>query len=320
VSLPILYYSTDASAPTLTGTAGDLVNVLTACLVNGYGAKAAAGWTRSFSGSNGAVYRQGGGNGFAVSVDDNASGAGGAAEALARGYEAPSGVGAGTGPFPTVAQLSNGIVIRKSATVSAALRTWMVAADDRTFYLFVQTGDGAGTYLAFGFGDLYSMLPGDAYRTFICGRHVANSAVLTNDNLDLISGSTIATMNGHYFARSWAGSGGSTGFFKSGDGSSLASVAATGMRGNIPFTNPTDGGIYVARVYMRDSVTAPINSLRGWMRGFWHWCHSQNAPVDGDEFTGSPGSILAGRTMHIVRGSGNSGVYCIETTNWDTSS
>lgn len=39
------YRSDDASAPTLNGQAGSLIDVLKACLVDGYGAKAGAGWT-----------------------------------------------------------------------------------------------------------------------------------------------------------------------------------------------------------------------------------------------------------------------------------
>ena len=52
-----VYLSTDASAPTLDGNVGSLITVLDAVLVNGYGAKAAAGWTKAFSGTNKAAYR-----------------------------------------------------------------------------------------------------------------------------------------------------------------------------------------------------------------------------------------------------------------------
>ena len=53
---PTLYQSTDASAPTISGTVGSLITVLDAVLVDGYGSKAAAGWTKVFSGTNRAVY------------------------------------------------------------------------------------------------------------------------------------------------------------------------------------------------------------------------------------------------------------------------
>ena len=58
-----VYSSTDASAPVLTGQVGSLIAVLDACLVNGYGTKTAAGWTKPFAdASNTAVYRSGSGS------------------------------------------------------------------------------------------------------------------------------------------------------------------------------------------------------------------------------------------------------------------
>ena len=42
MTAPTIYRSTDASAPVLTGEVGKLVDLLDACLVNGYGAKSAA--------------------------------------------------------------------------------------------------------------------------------------------------------------------------------------------------------------------------------------------------------------------------------------
>ena len=43
-----VYRSTDAGAPLLTNSNGSLIAVLKACLVDGYGSKASAGWTAPF--------------------------------------------------------------------------------------------------------------------------------------------------------------------------------------------------------------------------------------------------------------------------------
>lgn len=51
------YMSSDSGAPIMNGTQGSLVNVLDAILVNGYGSKSPAGWTKPFSGTSKAVYR-----------------------------------------------------------------------------------------------------------------------------------------------------------------------------------------------------------------------------------------------------------------------
>src|SRR5262245_26448894 len=131
-----VYRSTDSSAPTLSGTAGDLVNVLDKCLVAGYGSKTAAGWSKPFTGTNAAVFRMGGGNQFYLDVNDNGPGAGTGQEARVRGYETMTAVATGTGPFPTVAQLAAGIIVRKSAALSGTTRAWVMVADDRSFYLF----------------------------------------------------------------------------------------------------------------------------------------------------------------------------------------
>ena len=54
-----LYRSTDGSAPTLSGTAGDLINLLDKCLVSGYGSSTAAGWTKPYTSTNAAAFRPG---------------------------------------------------------------------------------------------------------------------------------------------------------------------------------------------------------------------------------------------------------------------
>ena len=67
----IVYRWDDPSAPVLSSpSAGSLIGVLDACLVNGYGSKAAAGWTKAFSGTKLAAYRQGGGSMCYLRIDD----------------------------------------------------------------------------------------------------------------------------------------------------------------------------------------------------------------------------------------------------------
>src|SRR5487761_2687143 len=94
------YQSTDASAPILTDTAGSLVALLDACLVNGYGTKTGAGWTIAYTGTNQRVYKMSAtlGTGNSVYVDDSATVSGSTAEeAYLTGFEAPTGLGTGTG-------------------------------------------------------------------------------------------------------------------------------------------------------------------------------------------------------------------------------
>jgi len=125
-----VYRSDDASAPVLSGTLGSLIAVLDACLVNGYGSQASAGWAKPFTGTNLAVYRAPQGNRFYLRLDDTD-----AQYPVLRGYRAMTAVSTGTGLFPTTVQLSGGIRSVKSYTASSTVRPWIVIASPRAFYL-----------------------------------------------------------------------------------------------------------------------------------------------------------------------------------------
>ena len=314
-----IYRSSDGSAPTLSGTAGELVNLLDKCLVAGYGAKSAAGWTKPLTGTNKAAFKQGAGNGFYLRVQDDAPGAAGAAEARLRGYETMSDVDTGTGLFPTVAQAANGTFARKSNTASGATRSWIVVADDRTVYVFVLTTDVANNYFTFAFGDFYSLVTSDGYRTFIIGRSLENTATIAVDWL-LSLGSVIATgaTSNNWVARNYLGTGTSVAIQKVGNtwaGNAPTSISA-GV-GIVPFPNAPDGGIYLNPIYIADITTAPANHFRGRLRGLWQLENDSASLGDGDVFSGV--GELSGKTFLIIRlvgtGSTGNGVAIIETSN-----
>lgn len=307
-----VYRSSDASAPTLSGTAGDLVNLLDKCLCTGYGSKAAAGWTKPYTGTNKAVFRAGGGNQFYLDVDDSAPVT--AKEARVRGYETMSAVATGTGPFPTVAQFTNGLFVRKSTTADATTRSWILVADDRTFYLFVQTGDSAGVYLSFAFGDFYSVLAGDGYRTILIARVTENSATVTQsvEAMAAVSSTLTNVVIGHYVARSYLGTGGSLQVAKC-QSSEGSNAGAFGI-GNIPYPNGPDQSIQLSPAKIGESY-----NYRGNLRGLWCWNHVVSGVADGDTFNGA--GDFAGRTFMIIKSTGAAGVFVVETSStWDTSS
>src|SRR5574341_358034 len=203
-----LYKSSDASAPVLTGVAGSLITVLDGCLVNGYGSKAAAGWTKPFSGSNLAVYRNNptGGTGFYLNIDASAP-AGNVlgTHAYARGNEVATqantraAVTGATGPYPTAAQLANGIPILKGETPDATARPWTVSADDKTFTLLTKPGN-MHEWSGFHYGDIFSLKTGDAYRSIIIGRGAEEAIgrmISTQENLSEMIALTTAN-TAHY--------------------------------------------------------------------------------------------------------------------------
>jgi hypothetical protein len=296
-----LYKSTDASAPSLTGAVGSLVALLDAVLVNGYGSQSAAGWTKPYTATNKAVFRNSSstGTGFYLDVDDSAPAT--AKEARVRGYETMSAVATGTGPFPTVAQMTSGLFVRKSTTADSTARPWYILADETVFYLFVESGDYTAPTrtTAFCFGDFYSFKTSDAYRCMIIGRIFENSGNANAEAFPSVVGVTSSvqmlgvTTSGHYIARGTAGSGGSIAFGVHGDAVSsghyatnIASMGHSAVGGadatyGMSYPNPADNGVYMAPAYIHHN-----NGLRGYMKGLWIPCHDM--PLGhGDTFSGT---------------------------------
>lgn len=299
-----IYKSTDAGAPVLTGQTGTLVALLKACLVDGYGAKAATGWTEPFTGVSKGAFKQGAGSGFYLRVQDDGPGAGTFKEARITGYETMTDVDTGTQPFPTAAQGVGGVamrVVRKSNAASAAARAWIVIADSRTFYVLIATTDIANAYFGFGFGDFYSFTTGDVYNCFLWARAVEDSAVAGSSDFDYL-GSNV------FFARAYTGLGSS---LAGTSGTSSIFSATSPLVGTLTLPNPSDGGLYVASVYMRDSTT----NVRGLLRGLWAFGHSYIGITDGDTFSGT--GSLAGYTFLLIKTGPSSAAagWCFETSN-----
>lgn len=270
------------------------------------------GWLISFTGTNQNAYKQGGGNGFFLNVNDNSVGAGGAKEARALLFETMSAVGTGTGQTPTTGQLATGITVRKSTTADATARAWIALADDKTLYLFVATGDTANVYLAFAVGDFFSTLTGDAFRTVIIGRNAENVGTATNENLDRMATALTAAVAGHFIVRSYTTVGTSITAGKHGD--YLKGNAQAFLLGNVPYPNNPDSGIYLSPIWVTETTTA---LLRGRLRGFWHFLHAISPINDGDTFNGT--GTLSGKTFVLIKQSANAGVFCLETSNtWET--
>lgn len=300
-----VYKSSDTSAPVLTGQVGTLITVLDACLVNGYGSKSAAGWTKPFSGTNTAVYL--GSAGHYLDLDDSGAGAGGAQEATVRGYESMTAVATGTNPFPTVAQkASPGLFIRKSVAASATARAWIVIADGTTFYLFILSGDTANVYQSFGFGRFYSMTSSDTYRSILLGHNVTGVSATGFDTASWSA--TISGLSGVYVPRIRAATGTSINASVYGVGTSLFSSPVNGP-------NPGDGLIYLSRLFVGDAIAS--SGLRGYLRGVYQIITAVGLN-DGDTFTGS--GDFAGRTFTVLKTTAGSGYLALETSAWDTSS
>jgi hypothetical protein len=291
--------------------------------VNGYGSQTAAGWAKAFSGTNKAAYRPPvGGNRFYLRVQDDGGGTGGAKEALIRSFETMSDVDTGTNGMPTSSQstlTSSSLVVRKSALADAVTgRPWIVAADDRTVYMWIANGDAATMYSGWGWGDFYSAKANDGYRTFLIGRSTENATGNTGENLDKTNDQINQTVAGHFIQRKYDASGTAVTMWKGPCPmiGGLSGVLVIGNMGQMAYPNPADGSLYLLPLFLNETVAA---SIRGRLRGLWA---CMNAPAnlnDGDTFSGT--GDLSGRTFRIVKQSYGGGLYVVETSDtWDTSS
>lgn len=297
-----IYRSTDSGAPVLTGQAGSLLNLLDKCLVDGYGSQAAAGWSRAYTGTNKAAYRNSvaaGGTGMYLRVLDDGSGTGGAREALVRCYLTMSDVDTGTIETPTAAQVAASIVWRKSNTVDSTARAWIMVADELTMYLCVSTGTinsnvGDSTY---GAGDIASHVAGDAYRFFVAGREAqaaagnvggASLGLMTPAAMSFATPSSSACS---WLARGYAGTGspvriGLATFGLVNDGIAIGTSSA--------IARPSPGS---SLSYFYPAFIGIESSIRGQMRGLYVPQNNWGGVDAGFEVVNPPG--LAGTLMAL---------------------
>jgi hypothetical protein len=315
-----VYSSSDASSPGfVTGAAGSLLTVLDAVLVNGYGAKAAAGWSKPVANAgNIGCYKNGAGStGFGVVINDNGPNVTSTfKEAWATGWEVVAGVGApvgtGTGQFPTPAQLltTGHVSIRKSTTADATQRGWIAFADKYTLYFHILTGDSAGVYYSFVFGDFFAFRgTADVGRCFIGSSSTENSATSEGwgSSKAVGAGNVVA---GFYAARPSGGLGSSTAIGKFGD--SAISLTADILDGSMPSVNAPDNSYYLAPVMVSEDI-----GIRGRCRGVYHYGHIIASATDGQTITGT--GDHAGKTFMLIKtirsGAAGASVLAMEISN-----
>ena len=161
-----VYRSTDSGAPLLSNANGSLIAVMRACLADGYGSKAAAGWTAPFTGTNLIAFRQGtGGNNRFLRVFDGGVDGSTHRTIKVRGYEAMTAISTGTGPFPTLGQMAgNGATMAYFQNGRGLPNpAWVMVATSSFFHLIVEQGDGTLYPEYMAFGKFNSDLAGDTF-------------------------------------------------------------------------------------------------------------------------------------------------------------
>ncbi len=186
MAAPTVYRWDDANAPVARGESRSLCDILYACLVTGYGAKPAAGWTREYVNAtfDKAVFRNNPatGTGFYLQVDGAAASS--AANDKIMAYEVMTDVDTGLFPFSTAALGEFSL----SGDVGTTARPWVLVADDRAFYFTVWPGDTSAPDNAavikseIFFGDIVKWYPSDAYACLLDIGYGSYGLGLTMDN------------------------------------------------------------------------------------------------------------------------------------------
>lgn len=264
MSAPIVYRWDDGNAPVARGERGSLIEILTACLVTGYGEKPAAGWTREFVNAEltKAAFRNDptNGTGFFLQVDELSSA--NAYTPKVAGYEAMSSENDGIGPFTASYQYSTLL----SNTSGTTARPWILIADNRFFYFFCYTSSTSapttGVYpSSLLFGDIVLYDQNDAFGCMLFA-HI-------NTLVGISSAASAASEGATSFASPRPISGVATptpmcvgrGGGPSGD---------TGAYGASGIAYSVGDPILYTRPYLNNKAAW---TLRGWLPGFYYPCH-----------------------------------------------
>lgn len=316
MSAPVIYTSDDAGAPVIDNATDGLTNLqmaLKAILVDGYGAKSAAGWTSPYSSSPG-------------STNDHeprmfVPGAGPVSyyrivEVLE--FNSYSGTVYETATGISTYGVQWGQDFASSARPSSiGTHKWICIADDRTCYFFMERVLGSGEYaMHLAMGKWHPYNPADVYSAMAWN-------IAGGFDSDVISGSIGGGATG-YIMRNYLG----TSVYN--PASPYATLSLTGdrikgaaggtiLRGLLPYPHPPDNRIWLSPIYVADGTGGV--TVRGKVRGFWQWLHPINGVADRDVFAGV--GDLAGKSFIIIKTipmpSGEFGVAVIETSNtWET--
>jgi hypothetical protein len=270
------------------------------------------GWTKPYSSTNIAAYKQKAGtNQMYLWVSDTTT-----SDARFRGYEVMTAHSTGTGPFPTDAQLSGGNYCPKSADATA--RPWKAYSNGKIFYfIFNNTitalplnNSGSGIF----FGDAISHKPSDAYFTVCIGSSSAGgigSSGYINSSVTSVTSSS----NGHYCARAMSGTGASIPI-----GKMCGLVAnASSYIGSFSYVNnypdPITGGLLLHKAYLVEGSATGVCGYRGVLPGVWGWGHSDQYAA-GDTFSGAAGTYLEGRKFEMQSNYSNSRFVFETSDTW----
>lgn len=310
-----VYKSTDAGAPAQLGGTGTVIGILDACLVNGYGSKAAAGWTKVFSGTDTAVYKGVGANAKYLRVGGGDLTSGVFRATLLFGYETMTDVNTGTGRFPNEAETGSNATycvgrVESNTNATPLNVPWLLVATDK-FFWFCNVWTQNTNYLQgtslMGFGEFPSFDPNDTNNTVLIGNKGAGApatAYTVNSSTVAAGGYNVTLANDIYGLRSgkdaciWTGL-------------SSQSLLGTPISTTTPaaqYPSAMDGKIHMATAAVYEEGVG----IRGRLPGLFSMSISRSlCPYKSlDVLTG-----LAGKELTVMAGASSASFIAFETSD-----
>lgn len=341
-----VYSSSDVGAPTFNQVAGSLITLLDACLVNGYGSKAAAGWTKEYSATNQAVYKMASGGTDSVLVVKDAATTNCVTTAgltsILMGAESASGANAWKNTFPYGGGASVIPIIRKPDTGTGDA-AWMLIANGRFFYLFTRrsgwrttNGEDYRYWSMFFFGDIEKLLESDESNCIIGG---TNNQVADTDNNSNVNATCEFPNGGASYTGRYAGyMGGTVDNFESGGIRSMYThtfeVGHSVSNYDLSYTDIHSRGPILIPIYIQHLVDPTgywIASPRGKLPGLYRnlipvgmqisgttppYVQTMPSIIDNTDITFSSGD-LNGKTIKLFNMIGDSrGTGAHVVSNW----
>ena len=228
---------------------------------------APAGWEKKFPGTNTAGFKSLDPASFGAHLWVNDTGT---TNANVRLFENMTGVDAGTGPAPTVAESAAGGFWAKSNGANATANRWDLFADSRGGYYNPTPNSGASPshigQAGYFFGEVVPFKSADAFSAALFAAGVAPGSSAHSGGVWLgVDGGAVSR-----FLRSYTGLGSAVAAFSppvSGSPSTFSGADATSG----VFPSPTDGGLRLSALHATEAAAGGAAAvLRGVLPGAYH--------------------------------------------------
>lgn len=250
-----LYSSSDAGAPVLSASAGSLKALLKACLVAGYGDKAALGWEMPFEDANSAAFRSQSPESTRYFLKIS--------QPLPRvctlqAFRAMSSLTAGTGEFGYTGNAQKFGIIESS---KAQQDNWWLIGHDSAFILFIGASNGNDGVMLF-FGDVPTVVPNDTGNCVFLHSSSGSYDYLNGGSLSFVAGGgSIKT----YMGKRWDNT-------ELGAECELHSLLASNSLNGAAYPDKITGGLSASEVYIFERNNG-LN-LRGLLSGMYRTAHN----------------------------------------------